>query len=286
MEIKKQYLPEDEYFPTKTHKKTIILHHTEGSHRPDWVINAWDKDKSKGGKPLKVATQFVIGGVSTRDGNDEWDGVILEAFPDGTWAHHLGTKNTNNTQLNKQSIGIELCNYGPLIKSSNGQYYTYVNSRVPESMVIDLGKNWRGYRYYHSYTDKQLESVKYLIEEYSKIHSIDIKKGLVYLFEKKKSLEDMEPVEIQTFLNSQGFLGMNGKSLLVDGIIGNNTKYAMRIYENIKRGDIGAFDFNMLANEGGEGIWSHSNFRKDKSDVYPHPKLIQMLKNLKPSPLD
>ena len=42
-----------------------------------------------------------------------------------------------------------------------------------------------------------------------------------------------------------------------------------------------AFEYQPLANEGGsEGIWSHTNFRKDKSDVYPHPKLIEMLQSL------
>jgi len=42
MEIKKQFLPENEYYPTNSTKHTIILHHTAGSHRPDWVIYGWD----------------------------------------------------------------------------------------------------------------------------------------------------------------------------------------------------------------------------------------------------
>ena len=36
--IKQQYLEGDEYYSNKTNKKTIVLHHTAGSHRPDWVI--------------------------------------------------------------------------------------------------------------------------------------------------------------------------------------------------------------------------------------------------------
>ena len=99
MDIIKQYLPEDEYYPLTNVKKTIVLHHTAGSHRPDWVISGWDKDKSKGGKTLRVATQFVIGGKSTRDGNDDWDGVIYQAFPVDMWAHHLGTKLSNNKEF-------------------------------------------------------------------------------------------------------------------------------------------------------------------------------------------
>jgi len=280
MEITKQHLPENEYYPAEYDKKTIVLHHTAGSHRPDWVISAWDRDQTKGGKPLRVATQFVIGGKSTRDGNTDWDGKIVEAFPVKSWAHHLGTKNSNNTQLNKVAIGIEICNYGPLTKSADGNYFTYVNSRVPEEDVVDLGKNWRGYRYYQKYTDAQIESVKFLIEKYSEEFNIDIKKGMLELFEKKKDLSDMDTLELQKFLNSKGYLGMNSKKLVEDGIDGSNTRYALRTYEDAKRGEWGAFEFNKLANHGGEGIWSHTNYRKDKFDVFPDPNLIEMLKSL------
>lgn len=280
MEITKQHLPENEYYPAEYDKKTIVLHHTAGSHRPDWVISAWDRDQTKGGKPLRVATQFVIGGKSTRDGNTDWDGKIVEAFPVKSWAHHLGTKNSNNTQLNKVAIGIEICNYGPLTKSADGNYFTYVNSRVPEEDVVDLGKNWRGYRYYQKYTDAQIESVKFLIEKYSEEFNIDIKKGMLELFEKKTDLSGMDTLELQKFLNSKGYLGMNSKKLVEDGIDGSNTRYALRTYEDAKRGEWGAFEFNKLANHGGEGIWSHTNYRKDKFDVFPDPNLIEMLKSL------
>jgi hypothetical protein len=281
MEIKKYFLPENEYYPIITEKKTIILHHTEGSHRPDWVIHGWDRDKTKGGKSLKVATQYVIGGKSTRDGNSDWDGVIFQVFPDEMWAHHLGTKNVNNIELNKQAIGIEICNYGPLTKSANGMYFNYVNGLVPEEDVIDLGKNWRGYRYYHKYTDRQIESVIYLIERLSNKFNINIKKGMLELFERKNpNIEYMNTFEIQKFLNSKGYLGMNGRPLVEDGVDGPNTKYAIRTYVDVKRGDWGAFEYNQLANEGGEGIWSHTNYRKDKSDVYPDPRLIESLKNI------
>jgi hypothetical protein len=281
MNIIKNYLPEDEYFPEITDKKSIVLHHTAGSHRPDWVISSWDRDKTKGGKSLRVATHYVVGGKSTRDGNTDWDGVIVEAFDLKNWAHHLGTKNSNNSLLNKQSIGIEICNYGPLTKSQNGQFFTYVNSLVPEEDVIDLGRNFRGYRYYHNYTDKQIESIKYIIYSLSEKYSIDVCKGINELFEDfDTSISSMSVIEQQKFLNSKGYLGMNSKPLAEDGIVGRNTNYALRLYTDAKRKKWGPFEYQALANEGGEGIWSHTNFRKDKSDVYPHPKLIEMLKSL------
>lgn len=40
------------------------------------------------------------------------------------------------------------------------------------------------------------------------------------------------------------------------------------------------FEINIEALEGKSGIWSHTSFRKDKSDVHPQPELIDMLKGL------
>ncbi|MEF2964119.1 hypothetical protein, partial [Pseudomonas aeruginosa] len=40
------------------------------------------------------------------------------------------------------------------------------------------------------------------------------------------------------------------------------------------------FDFNVKAIKGYHGIWSHTSYRPDKSDVHPQNELIQLLKNL------
>ncbi len=41
------------------------------------------------------------------------------------------------------------------------------------------------------------------------------------------------------------------------------------------------FDISHDAISGKPGIWSHTSFRPDKSDIHPQPELIQMLKSLK-----
>lgn len=41
------------------------------------------------------------------------------------------------------------------------------------------------------------------------------------------------------------------------------------------------FFYSSKAINGKSGIWSHTSFRQDKSDVHPQPELIQMLKSLK-----
>ena len=111
-------------------------------------------------------------------------------------------------------------------------------------------------------------------------YDIDVCKGMVELFDTKQSLDGVPTLELQKFLNGKGYLGLNGKPLTEDGINGGNTKYSLRNYNDSKRGDWGAFEYNKLANHGGEGIWSHTNYRKDKFDVYPYPPLIEMLKSL------
>ena len=40
------------------------------------------------------------------------------------------------------------------------------------------------------------------------------------------------------------------------------------------------FTFNEKALKGYHGIWSHTSFRPDKSDVHPQIELIEMLKSL------
>jgi len=163
--IKDQILGNGEFYSTETKKDTLYFHHTAGSHRPDWVINGWDTDdnvNSATGKktPRAVGTSFVIGGISTTDKNADFDGVIYRAFNEKYWTHHLGTKYANNTTLNKQSIGIEVCNYGPLTLGKDGVFYNYVNKPVPKEMVVKLDKIFKGFLYYHAYTDKQIQTLK------------------------------------------------------------------------------------------------------------------------------
>lgn len=222
-------LEEGEYYSEVVEKDAIFLHHTAGSHRPDWVISgAWENDKTKAGLKLPVATAYVIGGISTTDRNGDFDGVIYRAFPDNMWAHHLGTTRANNSLLNKKSVAIEICNYGGLTKGKDGKFYTYVNKPVPVDMVVELPAAFRGYKYYHAYTNKQLSALRNLIVDICRRHTkIDPTKGM-------------------------------------QSVIDTST----------------AFEINLSACGGGGGIWSHSSVLESKSDVYPDPRLIELIKSL------
>ena len=125
LKIYDNLLTDEEYYKDETSKNTIFLHHTAGGSRPDWTIGSWEKDFQKDDdgnaildsngnpKPLRVATSYVIGRKSSTSQETFWDGRILKAFDDKYWAYHLGISK-NSMNMNSRSIGIEICNYGPL----------------------------------------------------------------------------------------------------------------------------------------------------------------------------
>lgn len=276
VEFNIKHLDNNEYFPSRTTKDTIYLHHTAGSHRPDWTIDAWNRDRSATGNKVKIATSYVIGGISTRTDNKEFDGKIYEAFDPVYWAHHLGVKSKNNTFLNQKSIGIELCNYGPLTKTSDGRFFTYVKTEIPKKYVTKLDEPFRGHLYYHSYTKEQLKSLEFLLIDLSDRFEIDVTKGL------KREIERSELVmpsgltvrEKQVWLNKNGFTDRRGKKLSEDNVYGPKT-----IEAESKIG-FNPLEFNQNAVDGYPGIWSHTNVRIDKSDIFPQPELLDLLKNI------
>ncbi|MBL0057168.1 MAG: N-acetylmuramoyl-L-alanine amidase [Chitinophagaceae bacterium] len=185
LNITDKILEKGEYVEEKFKKTTIYLHHTAGSHRADWTIEGWNKDRTATNSRLRVATAFVIGGLDrTGSDKDGMDGKIYRAYNEDFWASHLGLKTANNNQLNRQSIGIEICNYGPVTKTNSGKYLNYVNSELSPPQVCDLGYLFKGYRFHHKYTDKQIASLKELLLFLGGKYGIDLKKGLVKVMEK------------------------------------------------------------------------------------------------------
>jgi N-acetyl-anhydromuramyl-L-alanine amidase AmpD len=146
-------LDDTQYYLEKSEKKQIVLHHTVSGPIAENVMQYWNKNKER------VGTAFIIDG----------SGKIHQCFSSAHWAHHLGTHFANNTTLNKQSVAIEICNWGGLQRKGN-RYYSTFNKEVPTEEVIDYGINYRGSRYYHRYKKEQLDSLElllgYLCERY------------------------------------------------------------------------------------------------------------------------
>jgi hypothetical protein len=180
MNITDQILSNGEYYQEVIKKDAIVIHHTAGGHRPDWTIAAWEQDKNSSGGKLPVCTAYVIGGKGISDGNTDFNGKIYRAHDDKYWGHHLGTKESNNKVLNQKCVGIEICNYGGLTKTSAG-FVNYVNKIVPADQVVTLATPFRGYTYWHAYTPEQISSLKDLIHDIATRHGIDLTKGMPWI---------------------------------------------------------------------------------------------------------
>lgn len=208
--IKQVRLKESQFFSEESAKTQIYLHHTAGNGNAEAVSRYWN------GTSDRVATAFVVG----------QDGLIVQCFSSKHWAWHLGIskaefkgQGAKYQNLDKASVGIEVCNWGYL-KEKDGKFYNYVNTRVPDSMVTTLEEPFKGFKHWYKYTDAQIESTRQL---------------LVYLCD---------------------------------------TYNIPREY----RAQI--FSLDKEAFKGTPGIYTHNSVRKDKSDIYPCPRMIQMLENL------
>ena len=211
LEVIKDHLDSSQYIKQDFEKKQIYLHFTAGSANAKNVIHGWNSNEAR------IATSFVIDGR---------DGSIYECFHPSYWSYHLGVKGTRG-KLDKHSIGIEICNWGPL-KEKDGKYYTwpadYSKYTVEEDEVVKLDTPHRGFNYFHKITDAQMDSVEKLLE---------------YLVKEYKIPVDQD-------FNDDWFE-------YKEDVIKQQTP----------------------------GIWTHVNVRKDKSDLCPDQRVLDMLNRIK-----
>ena len=171
--IKQVPMKESQYIKEVTEKKQIVLHHTAGNSSGVGTIKMWDAD-DRG----RIATCVTISGKG--QSKDTYDGEICQAFSSKYWGYHLGlkrdifkAKGVPYKSLDLHAIGIEICSWGPLDKV-NGKFYNYVDREVPADQVTELATPYKGYKYYHRYTDAQIESVKQLLTYWKNLYGIDI----------------------------------------------------------------------------------------------------------------
>lgn len=219
MTITQYPFPNTQFIEQETSKKQIYLHHTAGNSNPFATFKDWENNKER------IATCIVIGGKPKKN-DTHFDGQIVQGFSSKFWAYHLGLKesvfhnfNIPYTSLDKSSIGIEICNWGQLTRK-NSKFYTWANTVIAEEEVIILDKEYKGYKYFHNYTDAQIQSVKELLILWKDKWNIPLKYN-----------EDI-------------------------------------------------WDVTIRALKGESGIYTHNSVRYDKIDIYPHPKMIEMLKSL------
>jgi hypothetical protein len=172
--IKQVPLSEKQFIKEETKKLQIVLHHTAGNSSAPATIKMWDAD-DRG----RIATCITISGKGLS--KDTFDGEICQAFSSKFWAYHLGIKpdvfRANAIpyrSLDPLAIGIEICNWGPLTLKNDGKFYNYVDRVVPADQVCILEKPYKGFTYYHAYTDAQIESVRQLLVYWNKVHGIPL----------------------------------------------------------------------------------------------------------------
>ncbi|MFW6246609.1 MAG: N-acetylmuramoyl-L-alanine amidase [bacterium] len=227
------FFPEKDYNrePRIENKLQIVLHHTVSGDNVAGDVGWWQQ------KGEKIATAFIVSRA----------GFIYQLFMTDYWAFHIGSKHENNNFLQRNSIGIELSNWGGLLQANNGLWYPArtdgdTQKQVPnlkakpitniiryDDKYGDVG-GYHGFLAFEKYTQKQINATKLIIETIAKKHN-------------KIDLE---------------YKGDN-----MWGVIENDKWVA---------------DPRALATE--SGVWSHTSFRPDKSDAHPQPELIQMLQNL------
>lgn len=203
---RKHQLSSTQYIKQSTSKDKIFIHFTASGPSAPNVISYWDKDEPR------VSTSYVIDGEN---------GEVFECFSPDFWSFHLGVKGTNGA-IDKSSIGIEICMWGPITKKED-KFFNYINMEISADEVCELDKPFRGFKYFHKISDAQLSSLE----------------------------------------------------TLLDFLI---TEYNIPVQTNF---DLNWFEFNQeLINKKMPGLWTHTNVRKDKSDMYPDNRFIDMLNRL------
>lgn len=168
-----QPLPVGEYIQGELIDKIgVCLHHTVSQGSPRAVVNGWVGD-NRGA----VGTHFVIGGID-KYGSDQYDGKILQCMRLEDWAHHILTKrmgfsNNHNNRVNKAYIGIEICSLGALKREGDKFFDLSGGIEVRKEEVVTLDIPFRSYKYWHRYTDKQIEAVKRLLIELRAVLGLD-----------------------------------------------------------------------------------------------------------------
>jgi len=149
---------DDWYYKTKTKKDKIVLHFTAGFLHAD--IGELTKQH--------VSVAYVVAR----------DGTVYELFDPEYWSYHLGPKATGGNKKNSSSsIGIEICNNGPLtlengiLKTWSGSPYCTIDQADAFVKVKDEG-GFRGHKYFASYTKEQFRTLDLLITNICRKHKI------------------------------------------------------------------------------------------------------------------
>jgi len=136
---------------------SIIIHYTAGSSAESSV-------RSLSNPKQKVSAHLVVGAK----------GEIFQLVPFDTVAWHAGRSSwKGRSGYNKYSIGIEIDNAGILKPNGNGRYLSWFNRVYSEDQVVKaIHRNETAEKYWHRYTEEQIEAVFEICETLCDSYSI------------------------------------------------------------------------------------------------------------------
>ena len=156
------------HYNTKVPKEKIVLHHTAGHLKGD--LRALTREDHH------VSTAFVIAR----------DGTIYQLHHSNKWSYHLGRKSVGgNKKQSQKSIGIELSNYGYLLKNGEQLETPYTKSKEggsadvycaleDQGLYTQLPKKYRQHHYYATFTDAQYEQLILLLKYLTRTYNIPV----------------------------------------------------------------------------------------------------------------
>ena len=152
------------YYNEKYNKKKVVLHFTVGHLKGD-ILSLTSEKRGH------VSTSFVVAR----------DGTVYQLFSSSAWSYHLGRNaEGGNADQSKISIGIEISNYGPLIKKGNELHTVYSKDDRDDvyctlddtEQYIELPEKFRGYQYYTAFTNEQYHTIIILLRYLTNAYKI------------------------------------------------------------------------------------------------------------------
>ncbi len=137
---------------------TVIVHYTAGPYRAS--LNTLTNPR------VSASAHILV----------DRDGSITQLIPFNVIAWHAGrSAYKGRSGFNKYSIGIEIVNSGPVKKSGNVYRSWFGSAYNPSDVIEAVHRNQTRSKYWHIYTEEQIQAVtdlcRVLIEEY-KIENI------------------------------------------------------------------------------------------------------------------
>ena len=220
------------YYTNPTNKIQIYLHHTAGWQNIKQVIAGWNK------RTDHVATHFITNN----------NGEAERLFKDEEHANHLGIKSgtfakvgAKYQNLNRVSLGIEMCSIGPL-KLKGNKYYCYPNDFTT---LYDPTKK----------TAKRNGDIQRIIKE------------------------DLTPGSYKGYSYCEGFSEAH-LSKVYNIVTTWKSKYGIPYTYNWNDIFPAKGKLSANALKGVKGIYTHNSVKTSKMDVMPTLKTIQMIKSL------